>query len=71
MILTSNFIVSSSLPVYMGGFYNDVKKILISLYMQIKRTIILLLIIITPGELTNEEIPRCGIGKPQDERTCF
>ena len=45
--------------------------IIISLYMEIKVTIILLLIIITPGDLTNEEIPRCGIGKHQGERACF
>ena len=46
-------------------------KTIISLYMQTKVTIILLIIIITPGELTNEEIPRCGIGKHQGECACF
>jgi hypothetical protein len=44
---------------------------LIPLYMQIKVTIILLLITITPGELTNEEIPRCGTGEHQGERARF
>jgi len=39
--------------------------------MQNKVTIILLLIKINPGELTNEEIPRRGIGKHQGERARF